>query len=145
MSLANPAALGVAPASSGATREEQYRWLLLLRFVLLNLTALALVLAVWAQGWLDGMIATDRYHLVKLNVCVFLAGMMLCALRLSGLSRELNELSRPLPEPDSRVGHYLREIRGAPPASRGLLADALKMKLGIEAGHDPPRRHHASC
>jgi hypothetical protein len=101
---------------------------------LLNLTALALVLAVCAQGWLDGMIATDRYHLVKLNVCVFLAGMTLCALRLSGLSRELNELSRPLPEPDSRVGHYLREIRGAPPASRGLLADALKMKLGTRLG-----------
>ena len=44
------------------------RYLLLLRFALLNLVGVALVAAVWAHGWLDGMIATDIYHLVKLNV-----------------------------------------------------------------------------
>jgi len=117
-----------------ASSEEQYRWLLMLRFALLNLTALAIVLGAWAQGWLDGMIASDKYHLVKLNVCVFLVGMVMCAHRLSGLSRELNELSIAHPDGSSRVGHYLRMVRDLGPNSRSMLVDGLKMKFGTRLG-----------
>jgi hypothetical protein len=66
------------------------RYLLLLRFALLNLVGIALVAAVWAHGWLDDMIATDRYHLVKLNVGVFLVGLAMCGNRILKLSQDLN-------------------------------------------------------
>ena len=58
------------------------RYLLVLRFAVLNLVGVALVAAIWAHGWLDGMIATDVYHLVKLNVGVFLVGLTLCGHRI---------------------------------------------------------------
>src|SRR5262245_63357366 len=58
------------------------RYLLVLRFAVLNLVGVALVAAVWAHGWLDGMIATDVYHLVKLKVGVFLVGFDLCGNRI---------------------------------------------------------------
>ena len=41
------ASAGILAAASGI---ESYRWLLVLRFALLNLTCLALVGAVWAQA-----------------------------------------------------------------------------------------------
>src|SRR4029453_4547713 len=68
------------------------RYLLVMRFALLNLVRVALGAAVWAHGGLDGMIATDKYHLVKLNVTVFLVGLALCGYRVLKLSRDLNEL-----------------------------------------------------
>ena len=68
-----------APANWFAVLSESdpasLRYLLVLRFAVLNLVGVALVAAVWAHGWLDGMIATDVYHLVKLNVGVFLVGL----------------------------------------------------------------------
>jgi hypothetical protein len=111
-----------------------YRYVLLLRFVLLNLLALALVAVMWAQGWLDDMIATDRYHLVKLNVGVFLVGLGLCGSRILKLSHDLNELKKNRFSPGSRAGIYLRAADGKDSQSRALLAESLKMKYGVRLG-----------
>ena len=63
---------------------------IVLRFILLNLLALALVAAVWERGWLNGMIGTDVYHLVKLNCAIFAVGLALCGHRIMQVSDDLN-------------------------------------------------------
>ena len=96
-----------APANWFAVLSESdpasLRYLLVLRFAVLNLVGVALVAAVWAHGWLDGMIATDVYHLVKLNVGVFLVGLTLCGNRILKLSQDLNELADNAYNPASRA------------------------------------------
>ncbi|MGH6944399.1 MAG: MotA/TolQ/ExbB proton channel family protein [Geminicoccaceae bacterium] len=110
------------------------RYLLLLRFLLINLVAVALVAAVWTQGWLDDMIATDKYHLVKLNIGVFLVGLGLCGSRIVQLSHELNDLNENRIGPRSRAGRYLRALVGKDSQSRALTAESLKLKFGARIG-----------
>jgi hypothetical protein len=111
------------------------RYLLVMRFAVLNLVGVALVAAVWAHGWLDGMIATDRYHLVKLNVSVFLVGLALCGNRIVKLSQDLNDLKDNSHNPASRANLYQRAIVGKDSQSRALVAEALKMKFGVRLGN----------
>ncbi len=134
-----PPAGGAEPAPAGTIVAAShslagYRWLLILRFALLNLTCLALVGAVWAQGWLDGMIATDSYHLIKINVAVFLVGLAMCGARIAKLSVELNQLKAEAPAAGSRTAAYLAQAKEADSGSRLLLADSLKMRLGVRLG-----------
>ena len=112
-----------------------FRYLLVLRFALLNLVGIALVAAVWAHGWLDGMIATDIYHLIKLNVGIFLVGLAMCGHRIFKLSHDLNELNDDARNPTSRANLYRRATAGKDSQGRALVAEGLKMKLGIRLGN----------
>jgi MotA/TolQ/ExbB proton channel family protein len=105
-----------------------------MRFMLANSIAVALVAAVWAHGWLDGMIATDKYHLVKLNVSVFLIGLGLCGHRILKLSQDLNELMENALSPALRTNAYQRAAARRDSQSRALMADSLKMKFGFRLG-----------
>lgn len=125
---------GSVSASAARRNLEGYRWLLALRFALLNLTGLALVGAAWMQGWLDEMIATDTYHLIKLNVGVFITGLAICAGRVAKLSQELNQLDARPPEPGTRIAAYLGQARHTDSGGRAILADSLKMRLGVRLG-----------
>lgn len=118
------------------------RYLLVFRFALLNLTAVALVATAWALGWLDQMVTTDKFHLIKLNVGVFAIGLAICGGRIVKVSRELNELHTGRLTTESRVGRYLAQTRTLEPASRALVAELLKMKFGVRLGDI---RHLASA
>ncbi len=145
MALALPRISMIPPAGSAepvsadriiAARRslEGYRWLLVLRFALLNLTCLALVGAVWAQGWLDEMIATDSYHLIKINLAVFVAGLAICGARVARLSQELNQLEAEVPAEGTRTAAYLAQTRRLDSGARALMAESLKMRLGVRLG-----------
>ena len=56
-----------------------FRYLLLLRFLLLNLVAVALLVAVWLRGWLDVVVAGNSSRLVVVIAAVFLLGLAGCA------------------------------------------------------------------
>ena len=105
--------------AAGST--EAGRFVLPLRFLLLNLIAAALVVAVYERGWLDAMIATDIYHLVKLNCAIFLVGLVLCGRRIAQVSDDLGNPSR-----------YWRP--DADGQRRVLLAEALKMRFAVKLG-----------
>jgi biopolymer transport protein ExbB/TolQ len=97
------------------------RHVIVLRFLLLNMLAVALVTAVWERGWLDAMIRTDVYHMVKLNCAIFLVGLALCGRRIMQVSNDLNN--------PSRYWHY-----NADGQRRVLLAEALKMRFAVRLG-----------
>ena len=56
----------------------QYRYLIFVRSVLVNILATAFLVAAYLQGWLDGVLTS---HLVELSAGIFLVfvyGLVLC-------------------------------------------------------------------
>ena len=119
---------------AAAALDRTHRSLLLLRFVLLNLTATALVLAAAAQGWIDPILRSDTLHIVKLIAAVFVLGLIQCTGRILKLGRELDGLERGLPAPGTRAAAFLDSIRGLDGQGRATLASALRLKLATRLG-----------
>ena len=69
------------------------RHLLILRFAVLNLVALALLGAAWLKGWVGLVLEGDGTRLVALIAIVFCAGLVECARRLWQTSAELDRLA----------------------------------------------------
>ncbi len=106
-----------------------YRYLLVVRFALVNLVAATLLFAAYMQGWLDGIFAERLREMSGAIFLVFLYGQALCGLRVWQQSIELNNLKAGSPNPESRIGQYLDRAPGASPESRSLQAGVLRLKL----------------
>jgi hypothetical protein len=107
----------------------QYRYLLLVRFALVNAVASALLLAVWVQGWLDALLTAHLRELSGVIAAVFLYGLLLCGYRIWRFSADLNDVATGRPGPRSPAGRYLDRVRPAGAEGRGALAMALRMQL----------------
>ncbi len=106
-----------------------YRYLLVARFVLVNLVAAALLAAAYMQGWLDGLFAEPLREMSGGIFLVFLYGLAVCGARVWRHSVELNDIKAGAPAPASRAGQYLSRVSAAGPESRILQAGALRLKL----------------
>lgn len=106
-----------------------YRYLLVMRFLVVNVIAFALVAAAWMQGWLDIVFAGDATKLALVIVAVFFAGLVLCGLKVTQASAELNQIKSPEAYPKSRAARYLKAIASRDGQSRSITASALKLKL----------------
>jgi hypothetical protein len=106
-----------------------YRYLLVVRFVLVNLVAAALLAAAYMQGWLDGVFVERLRELSGAIFLVFLYGLGICGARVWRHSIQLNQLKAGTPDPESRIGRYLSRASGASPESRSLQAGTLRLKL----------------
>lgn len=116
-------------AKTGLRRERPYHYLLLLRFVLINMMGMALLTAAYVHGLVEKVIAADRTYLSALIFVVFLGGVAICAQKVWQTSRELNALKSFEPLAPSRAAEYLAQLRGRSGESRGILASALRLKL----------------
>jgi hypothetical protein len=110
-------------------RSEGHRYLLLLRFVLTNAVAAALLAAAWAQGWLDEIVRTDTTHLCAVIFAVFALGLAQCARRVVQTSRELNEVQSAGPSAATRTGQLLRRLARGDAADRSELMGAVRLSL----------------
>ena len=106
-----------------------HRYLLLLRFTVLNLVALALLGAAWVKGWASVVVAGDTTGLVLVIGAVFLFGLLSCGHKIWQTSLELNQLKEHRTSAGSRVERYLASVRGRDGNARALAASALKLKL----------------
>ena len=105
------------------------RYLLLLRFVVINLIATALLCAAWIKGWVDLILAGDSTHQVLLIAAVFAYGLVHCGGKILLTSIEINQISNPQSAGSSRVQKHLESINRHDAHSRAISASALKMKL----------------
>ncbi|MGI9500887.1 MAG: MotA/TolQ/ExbB proton channel family protein [Geminicoccaceae bacterium] len=106
-----------------------HRYLLIMRFTVVNLVGIALLVTVWLQGWLGMVLAGDATKLALVIVLVFLAGLCMCAMKVQQVSAELDRIRAPAAYPNARVSRYLEAIAGRDGQSRTLAASALKLKL----------------
>ena len=123
------AVLADVSAAMAAGRMEGQRYLLLLRFALINMAGLALLGAVAMQGWIGTILAVDDTHICKLLFVLFIVGLVWTGRRAAMLSNELNALDRGDWQGKSRVATFMRDIRGRGGATRAALAMALRLKL----------------
>lgn len=105
------------------------RYLLLLRFAVINLIATALLCAAWMKGWVDLILAGDSTHQVLLIAAVFAYGLVRCGGKILLTSVEINQVSNPHSAGSSRVQKYLEGISRHDAQSRAISASALKMQL----------------
>lgn len=121
-----------APAAGLSLVSQRY--LLLLRFAVINAAGFTLLLAAWAEGLIDPILATDSTHLCLLIFVVFLAGVAVCGHKILSTSRELNLAKEFDPAVPSRAARYLAEVRGRDSGARSIAASALKLKLSARVG-----------
>ncbi len=112
------------------------RYLLLLRFALLNSGGTALMVAAYLQGWVEEVLAADRTYLSVAIFGLFVAGLALCAGKVWWTSQELNKAKeydpfRPRPSLASR---YISQVRGHAGDSRVLAASSLRLKMSTGIG-----------
>ncbi len=117
------------PAKPDKGLGEGYPHLLVLRFAVFNLSALALLGAVYIQGWVNVVIEADVTGLSLAIFGVFLGGLGVCAGKIWKISRELDCVRNTESCSASWAATYLKEVRGRGSGSRGITADALRVKL----------------
>ncbi|MDP6475992.1 MAG: MotA/TolQ/ExbB proton channel family protein [Alphaproteobacteria bacterium] len=113
---------------------ERHRFLLLLRFLLVNLVGFALLGAAYLQGWVGKALASDSTGMVVLIFGLFVVGLVLCGWKVWRASSELNQIKAFDPLRPSRVGGYLSAIRLRTAESRSITAELLKLKLSNRIG-----------
>ena len=69
-----------------------YRSLLLLRYLLLNVVAFALLGVAWSQGYVHKVVHADQTYLSVVIFIVFVVGLVLCTQRLWMTNREIDAL-----------------------------------------------------
>src|SRR4051794_954972 len=117
------------PAADDAAPATPYRYVLLLRYVLVNLTGFAFLVAAWLQGWIGQILAADTTHICKLIFALFVVGLVWAGQKVGTLSRELNALDAGPGGPPTKVGAFLHGIAGRDGGTRAALAMALRLKL----------------
>jgi hypothetical protein len=117
------------------------RYLLLLRFLLANVIALALVGAAAGQGWIAMIFKVDGAGYSLAIVAVFVVGLVWSVQRALQISRALNEIKQLQAFPREPMPEYLRLCEDRDAQSRALLASSLRLKL---AARIAPIRHIAN-
>ncbi len=108
---------------------KPHRYLLFLRFILVNMVATALVAAAYIQGWMDGIFVPITMEISLGIFAVFLFGLCTCGARVWRTSVELNDIRGGAPRDGTRAAKYLNTVYGGGPESRSLGASALRLKL----------------
>lgn len=105
------------------------KFLLLLRFGLINIVAFALLVAAWAQGLVAKVINSDVTNMVILISVVFIVGLILSGYRVWKVSKQLNAAYDFDPKQRSRAADFLRKSKGKDAGTRANLGQALRLKL----------------
>ena len=108
---------------------DAHRYLLVLRFALLNLVGFALLGAAYVQGLVHDVIDADRTYLSVLIFLVFLGGLAICARKVWQTSRELNSLRGRDAAVASPAMRHLAPLLGRNAESRSNLTGALRLRL----------------
>ncbi len=106
-----------------------YHFVLVLRFTLINLFGFAVLGAAYSQGLVELALVSDQTYLSVVISLVFLCGLGICAAKVWGTSRELNQIKSFDPLRQSKASEYLSQIRGHDSNSRSIIAAALRLKL----------------
>ena len=108
---------------------DPHRYLLVLRFVLLNVVGFALLGAAYVQGLVDRVIVADPTYLCVLIFVVFLGGLGICARKVWQTSRELNSLRGCDAASEPAAVPHLAPLLGRTAEGRANLAGATRLRL----------------
>lgn len=116
-----------------------FRYLLVVRYALINIVAAALLAGVYLQGWLDAVVNGDLIELSLIIIAVFLYGLVVCTWRVLQVGGELDAIRTGAPGPGSLAAGYLERAAGA--RDRDSLLGVLRLRFGQRIA---PVRHIAN-
>lgn len=108
------------------------KYSLLMRWVMINAFALVFIWVAWRTGWVTTLVATDSLYISRGILAYFGIAMLNCTWKIQQTSRELNvaqeyvravreknaELCATIEGGNSRVAHFLSEVKGLSPDGR---------------------------
>ena len=107
----------------------QYKYLLILRYSLINLVGLVFLFVLITQGYVSKAIKADITNMVIVILALFSVGFILSAYRTFWLSRELNYSYLKVLPPNSIAKDFLQNSKKLDASSRNNLAASLRIKL----------------
>ncbi len=117
--------LGAHSSKGTASKTRNpYRSLLLLRYILLNVVAFALLGAAWSQGYVHKVINADQTYLSVVIFLVFIVGLVLCTQKLWQTNREIDALKTPEGLKSKTVSHLLVERE-----SESVISGSMRLRL----------------
>ena len=93
--------------STARKARNPYRSLLVLRYILLNVIAFALLGVAWSQGYVHMVIDADQTYLSVVIFLVFVVGLVLCTQKLWQTNSEIDALKTPEGLQSKAVSHLL--------------------------------------
>ena len=107
----------------------QYKYLLILRYSLINLVGLVFLFVLITQGYVSKAIKADITNMVIVILALFSVGFILAAYRTFWLSRELNYSFLKVLPANSIAKDFLQNSKKLDASSRNNLAASLRIKL----------------
>ena len=113
----------------------QYKYLLILRYSLINLVGLIFLFVLITQGYVSKAIKADITNMVIVILALFSVGFILAAYRTFWLSRELNYSYLKVLPPNSIAKDFLQNSKKLDASSRNNLAASLRIKLSSKINY----------
>ena len=113
----------------------QYKYLLILRYSLINLVGLVFLFVLITQGYVSKAIKADITNMVIVILALFSVGFILAAYRTFWLSRELNYSYLKILPPNSIARDFLQNSKKLDASSRNNLAASLRIKLSSKINY----------
>ena len=113
----------------------QYKYLLILRYSLINLVGLVFLFVLITQGYVSKAIKADITNMVIVILTLFSVGFILAAYRTFWLSRELNYSYLKILPPNSIARDFLQNSKKLDASSRNNLAASLRIKLSSKINY----------
>ena len=113
----------------------QYKYLLILRYSLINLVGLVFLFVLITQGYVSKAIKADITNMVIVILALFSVGFILAAYRTFWLSRELNYSYLKVLPPNSIAKDFLQNSEKLDASSRNNIAASLRIKLSSKINY----------
>ena len=113
----------------------QYKYLLILRYSLINLVGLIFLFVLITQGYVTKAIKADITNMVIVILTLFAVGFILAAYRTFWLSRELNYSFYKILPNHSLAKEFLQSSKKLDASSRNNLAASLRIKLSSKINY----------
>ena len=113
----------------------QYKYLLILRYSLINLVGLIFLFVLITQGYVNKAIKADITNMVIVILTLFAVGFVLAAYRTFWLSRELNYSFFKILPNHSLAKEFLQSSKKLDASSRNNLAASLRIKLSSKINY----------
>ena len=113
----------------------RYKYLLILRYSLINLVGLVFLFVLITQGYITKAIKADITSMVIVILTLFAVGFILATYRTFWLSRELNYTFLKILPNESLAKEFLQSSKKLDASSRNNLAASLRIKLSSKIGY----------
>ena len=110
----------------------KYKYLLLLRYSLVNAVGLVFILVAYSQGYLNKAIKSDVTNVVVLIIFIFLIGLTLASIKAFWISRELNYAYSLQKKQKSTLTDFIKKSKKLDATSRSNLISSARINISVK-------------